>query len=176
VQFCASAPDALAAAATQSPPGAAVFCWIDATSEAETASLAGLSSALRPHRPLVVIANVKSGSDVAVPAAPGLLVAHADSADAGRIRSLCCTAAERARLQGQPSLLLVRTAGFQGHAAAEQQRPGTRQPARETWDPIAALRRRLLDEYGVSEAVLKAMEKAVRDRISSAAAAARACA
>jgi TPP-dependent pyruvate/acetoin dehydrogenase alpha subunit len=102
------------------------------------------------------------------------MVSHADSVDVGRIKTLCCAAAERARLKGLPTLILVRSAGFQGHAAAKRRETGRGQSSRESWDPVAHLRQRLLDAYEMREVELKAIEKAVRDRISSAAAASRA--
>lgn len=173
LHYCASMADALSTAAVQARQGAAVYCWIDATAECSPVRLPTLSNIPKSELPLVVIANIKSDAAEVVSSAPGLIVSHADSVDVGRIKTLCCVAAARARLKGIPTLILVRTAGFQGHAAKRQE-PGARQPSRESWDPVAHLRQRLLDEYGMREAELKALEKAVRDRISSAAAASRA--
>ena len=175
VHFRSTSKDALAKAATEARSGAATFCWIDATREDRAACFAALSNLLKPGLPLIVLAHIEADAADCLSSPPGLLIVHADCADAGRIKTYCCEAAERARQQDLPALILVRTMGFQGHVAADRRGPGARQPSRETWDPIARLRLRLLDEYRLAEADLKAMEKAVRDRITSAAAAARAC-
>lgn len=173
-QICPSAAVAISRAIEHATSVGPVFCWLDAAGADSSSTLGALSKAQPAGLPIVFLITVTSQEAEHALAGLRFSIEHVDGADVGRIKSLCCEAADRARLQRAASVILVRSTAFQGHLAASQRAPGSKELPRENWDPIARLRQRLLDEYGVSESEVKALEKSAREQVTQAASMARA--
>ena len=93
-----------------------------------------------------------------------------DGDDVLRVRARIGEAIARAREDGEPTLVEVRTYRFRGHSMSDPGQYRTREEVEE-WkkrDPVSLARRRLVEEARAGEAELEALEAAVREEIDQA--------
>jgi len=86
------------------------------------------------------------------------------------VRARIGEAIARAREDGEPTLVEVRTYRFRGHSMSDPGQYRTREEVEE-WkkrDPVSLARRRLVEEARAGEAELEALEAAVREEIDQA--------
>ncbi|MBX9861261.1 MAG: pyruvate dehydrogenase (acetyl-transferring) E1 component subunit alpha [Hyphomicrobium sp.] len=110
-------------------------------------------------------AIAESGKPFAIPGE------QVDGIDVRRVRAAGRRAIARARAGEGPTLLEMLTFRYRGHGATAQ--PGNAERRIAEADPVAKARARLLATSALTERALKALEKEVRETISSAALAAR---
>lgn len=107
-------------------------------------------------------------------AAFGISVEQVDAIDVRKVRAAGRRAVARARAGEGPAILELLTYAYRGHAAAPAVKGGAADKRREETDPVAKSRARMLAEGIATEAILKKIEKEIRDAVSAAATAARA--
>jgi pyruvate dehydrogenase E1 component alpha subunit len=93
-----------------------------------------------------------------------------DGDDVLRVRARISEAVERARETNEPTLVEVRTYRFRGHSMSDPGQYRTKDEVEE-WkkrDPVSIARRRLVEEGGVEEPELKALEQKVKEEIDDA--------
>lgn len=115
-------------------------------------------------------------SDFAAPyGVPGVTV---DGNDVLAVRKAAAAAVSRARDGAGPTLLECETYRWRGHFEGDpaRYRPKEESKQWEARDPIAAFRRRLVDEAGVDEDELVSIERSVEEQVEAAAAKASAMA
>ncbi|ETX16176.1 pyruvate dehydrogenase E1 subunit alpha [Roseivivax halodurans JCM 10272] len=134
---------------------------------------------------LFVIENNSYPGPSAAPRGPQLLeraraygieTAAVDGMDVRAVREAADVAALHVRAGKGPYAIEARTYRYRGHSMADPAKYRTREEAsrvRATRDPIESLRERLLGEGAVTEEVLRAIDREVKDIVSAAADAAR---
>jgi pyruvate dehydrogenase E1 component alpha subunit len=93
-----------------------------------------------------------------------------DGDDVLRVRARILEAVERAREEGEPTMVEVRTYRFRGHSMSDPGQYRTKEEVEE-WkkrDPVSTARRRLVEEAKADEEMLKALEAEVKDEIEDA--------
>jgi len=100
----------------------------------------------------------------------GLPHARVDGNDVAAVREAALAALARVRSERRPFLLECLTYRLRGHSksdAAEYRPPGELEAWRAR-DPLLVARRRLVEEFGVPESALAAIEAAARDEVEDA--------
>lgn len=131
-----------------------------------------LAASVAGRLPLVTVLSVPA-EDISIGPAAAIDHTLVDGLDVARVENAIAAAAEKARQGGGPTLVIVRTPAFQGHVVAAGRAGGSKGPAREESDPVARLRRRILEDGSSDETALKSSEKTIREAIARAATDAR---
>src|SRR5262245_41610950 len=93
-----------------------------------------------------------------------------DGDDVVRVRSRILEAVTRAREEGEPTMVEIRTYRFRGHSMSDPGQYRTKEEVEE-WkkrDPVSTARRRLVEEVKADEDSIKAIESAVKEEIDDA--------
>ncbi len=93
-----------------------------------------------------------------------------DGDDVLRVRGRILEAVARAREEGEPTMIEVRTYRFRGHSMSDPGQYRTKEEVEE-WkkrDPVSTARRRLVEEAKADEEMLKALEVEVKEEIDDA--------
>ncbi|HKA86075.1 MAG TPA: pyruvate dehydrogenase (acetyl-transferring) E1 component subunit alpha [Haliangiales bacterium] len=93
-----------------------------------------------------------------------------DGDDVLRVHGRITEAVERARDEGEPTMIEVRTYRFRGHSMSDPGQYRTKEEVEE-WkkrDPVSTARRRLVEEAKADEEMLKALEAEVKEEIEDA--------
>jgi pyruvate dehydrogenase E1 component alpha subunit len=93
-----------------------------------------------------------------------------DGDDVLRVRGRILEAVARAREEGEPTMIEVRTYRFRGHSMSDPGQYRTKEEVDE-WkkrDPVSTARRRLVEEAKADEDLLKALEAEVKEEIDEA--------
>jgi pyruvate dehydrogenase E1 component subunit alpha len=93
-----------------------------------------------------------------------------DGDDVVRVRSRILEAVTRAREEGEPTMVEIRTYRFRGHSMSDPGQYRTKEEVEE-WkkrDPVSTARRRLVEEVKADEEQIKAIEAAVKEEIEDA--------
>jgi pyruvate dehydrogenase E1 component alpha subunit len=93
-----------------------------------------------------------------------------DGEDVIKVKRRIAVAVERARETNEPTLVEVRTYRFRGHSMSDPGLYRTREEVDE-WkkrDPVAIARRRLIDECGVDDGKVGAVDAEVKEEIADA--------
>ncbi|MGQ0672095.1 MAG: thiamine pyrophosphate-dependent enzyme [Hyphomicrobium sp.] len=182
VWHCTGAEASLDKAAERASDGVATLCWFSAQPRDEARLAETIIRMAAERLPVICLAEFQSDTlDEPGRGHPllssierhGLRVVGVDGLDARRMRAACEDAWTAVRSDGGPVVVAATTVRFQGHIAAQCRPTGSKDRPREDTDPVARARARLIACALASDGELKAIDRAVREEVNRAAAAAK---